>query len=452
MISDLTSGMEADAPGIPCSDALIRWLNSLPQDLLSVLDTLAGEGHGAWLVGGAVRDATMGVGVGDIDICTTSKPEQTMALFGNRAIATGIQFGTVTVKGDQQNFEVTTLRTESLYRDGRHPEKIEWGMSLKEDLSRRDFTFNSMAIDVARAMLYDPYDGLDDIAQKTVRAVGNPLLRCEEDGLRILRAYRFLDRGGEHAWSFTPSLHRAILQKRAMLERVSVERVWQEFQKIMMGRHAGQVVSFMHEDGVLSIILAKKCSIDLNVIKCMGEIQWSGWHLHHRLALLFVEQTTQEVEEIMRHLKASNEQRIALLKFHRTLISVPDETLANLRVFRHCLGDDAPYHLELHATIAGAPIHIHGHQEKQSDSIHALVGRLSVLKPLQAGDDCLVDGHWLMERTGLEKGARLGRLKQWVHRLQVERDAKTQNEIEQWLSILPWSHGDEKHWPRLNFP
>ena len=153
----LIQGLEADVDGEPCPPRLVRWLATLPEDLLNVLHVLAADGHGAWLVGGCVRDAMLGSPSTDIDLCTTCTPDRMLTLFDERAIPTGADFGTITIKGDGRHYEATTLRTESLYRDGRRPDRVVWGTSLREDLSRRDFTFNSMAVDVARQQLYDPY-------------------------------------------------------------------------------------------------------------------------------------------------------------------------------------------------------------------------------------------------------------------------------------------------------
>ena len=164
---NLTPGLEADMAGNPCPPMLLRWLGTLPNDLLTVLQTLANDGAGAWLVGGCVRDAWLGDPSSDIDVCTTCPPDRMLTLFGEKAIPTGVDYGTVTVKGEGRHYEVTTLRTESMYRDGRRPEHVQWGSSLREDLSRRDFTFNSMAVDVARQLLYDPFQGAIDLRHRT---------------------------------------------------------------------------------------------------------------------------------------------------------------------------------------------------------------------------------------------------------------------------------------------
>ena len=147
---ELDFGREAALAGVSCPEPLNRWIGKLPDDLVEILNRIAKNGHGAWVVGGCVRDALLGARSGDIDVCSTCTPEEVMDIFGEQAIPTGIEFGTVTIKGINQHYELTTLRSEGMYRDGRRPAQVNWGTSLGEDLSRRDFTFNAMAVDVAR--------------------------------------------------------------------------------------------------------------------------------------------------------------------------------------------------------------------------------------------------------------------------------------------------------------
>ena len=129
----------------------------------------------------------------EYDICTTAKPNEVIESF-EETILTGEKYGTITVKSGDSMFEVTTLRTETGYGDGRRPDEVNWGTSLKVDLSRRDFTMNAMAYDLARQLLHDPYGGKLDLQKGCLRAVGNASQRLSEDGLRIMRAYRFMDR------------------------------------------------------------------------------------------------------------------------------------------------------------------------------------------------------------------------------------------------------------------
>lgn len=197
----------------------------------AVLAALHRAGHQAYLVGGCVRDSLAGRAPQDWDICTSARPQQVLACFGEkRCIPTGLQHGTVTVKQDGGLYEVTTFRVEGDYSDGRHPDHVDFVADVREDLARRDFTINAMAYNDAEGLI-DPFGGREDLlVRRVVRAVGDPVRRFEEDGLRILRLYRF---GAKEGLELDPDTARAALQERARLECVSAERIWQELYKLL---------------------------------------------------------------------------------------------------------------------------------------------------------------------------------------------------------------------------
>ncbi|MDG1537562.1 MAG: hypothetical protein P8Q85_03290, partial [Candidatus Poseidoniaceae archaeon] len=139
-----------DAHNAPLPEQLVEWVNSLPKDINSIITKIAEAGGGVWIVGGAVRDALLGLHNQDIDLAVSLPPEKMLELFPD-ALPTGITYGTLTLRGEEGRFyEATTLRTESEYSDGRRPEVVNFGTSLLGDLERRDFTFNAMAIDARR--------------------------------------------------------------------------------------------------------------------------------------------------------------------------------------------------------------------------------------------------------------------------------------------------------------
>ena len=184
MSSNQTSAPDpiiGDTPGTPLPPLLDQWVEQLPTELNSIITTIAQAEGGVWVVGGAVRDALLGVETEDIDLAVSLEPSRMLELFPN-AISTGIQYGTLTLRGADGGFyEATTLRTESMYEDGRRPEIVDFGTSLRGDLERRDFTFNAMAVDVRRRLLHDPYNGLRDLEQGRVKAVGQAYQRLAED-------------------------------------------------------------------------------------------------------------------------------------------------------------------------------------------------------------------------------------------------------------------------------
>lgn len=202
---------------------------SPPKYVRQVLRTLQAREHQAYLVGGCVRDIALGVWPQDWDICTSALPEQVLDIFpGSRP--TGIQHGTVTVVLGSHQIEVTTFRTEGDYRDHRHPETVRFVGELTEDLSRRDFTINAMALS-PDGLLIDPFGGMDDLQKGQLRCVGEPERRFQEDALRMFRALRFSARLGFEIEQDTLAGIRA----RAFLaESLAAERIRDEVEKTLL--------------------------------------------------------------------------------------------------------------------------------------------------------------------------------------------------------------------------
>ena len=200
-----------------------------PKYVRQILTTLQGRGYGAYLVGGCVRDMLLGVQPHDWDICTSALPEQVMELFpGSRP--TGLSHGTVTVRLGSREAEVTTFRAESSYADHRHPDAVRFVGDLTEDLRRRDFTMNAIALS-AEGILTDPFGGMADIRQQRIRCVGEPEERFEEDALRMFRALRFSARLGFSVDLFTLE---GIRQKAPLATALAVERVKEELEKTLL--------------------------------------------------------------------------------------------------------------------------------------------------------------------------------------------------------------------------
>ena len=162
---------------------------NIPNNVQFIIDTFYNNNYEAFMVGGCVRDCLLGLTPKDYDITTSALPNITESLF-EKTIPTGIKHGTVTVVLDNENLEVTTYRTEGNYLDNRHPESVEFVSNIKEDLSRRDFTVNALAYNHKEGLI-DYFNGIDDIKNKIIKAVGDPNKRFQEDALRMLRAIRF---------------------------------------------------------------------------------------------------------------------------------------------------------------------------------------------------------------------------------------------------------------------
>lgn len=210
----------------------------IPESADYVMCVLEEAGHQAWCVGGCVRDSLLGREPGDWDITTDAFPEETMALFGERAIPTGIRHGTVTVRTGAGPIEVTTFRVDGTYQDHRRPDSVRFTRSLEEDLRRRDFTVNAMAVD-HWGNLRDPFGGRADLHAGLLRCVGEPEQRFREDALRILRGMRFASvLGFELEDATAKGLHRC----RSLLREIASERIWKELLGLLTGANAAAVL------------------------------------------------------------------------------------------------------------------------------------------------------------------------------------------------------------------
>ncbi len=222
--------MPSDSGGHTDRQRLPQANLKLPAQVVHVLNVLSQAGYEAFLVGGCVRDTLLGRSVHDYDVATNAHPEAVQGLF-THVIPTGIGHGTVTVTDGHFPVEVTTYRIEADYLDGRHPDKVAYAERLSDDLLRRDFTINAVAMDGA-GKLVDPLNGQRDLHRRLIRAVGDPSERFSEDGLRIIRALRFAAQLG---FTIETSTHRAMTFEVLRLQAVSMERVGQELLKIAAG-------------------------------------------------------------------------------------------------------------------------------------------------------------------------------------------------------------------------
>jgi tRNA nucleotidyltransferase (CCA-adding enzyme) len=220
-----------------------------PPEVLSVCGALRSRGKRAWVVGGCVRDALLGRSVSDWDVATDARPEEMLRVFP-RAIPTGIKHGTVTVRAGSHPVEVTTLRGEGAYSDGRHPDEVQFTDDLAADLGRRDFTVNAMAYDPVSGELIDPHGGQRDLELRLLRAVGEPERRFAEDGLRVLRAARF---AATLEMELDPRTYAAIRPTLGTYKKVSQERIRDEWLKTMKARRPSRAFEVMRTSGILAI-------------------------------------------------------------------------------------------------------------------------------------------------------------------------------------------------------
>lgn len=209
-------------------------------NVLKIINTLKDNHYDAYLVGGCVRDNFLGSTPKDYDVCTNALPETIAEIFKEeKLLLYGLKHGTVTVVLDGECYEITTYRIDKDYKDGRHPETVEFTTDLVEDLKRRDFTINAMAYDVITNKTEDPFNGLFDLDNKIIRCVGNAEDRFNEDALRIMRALRF---SAVLGFEVEESTKNAIFKLYKNLSKISWERINSEFSKLLVGKNCVKIL------------------------------------------------------------------------------------------------------------------------------------------------------------------------------------------------------------------
>ncbi len=224
-------------------------LLTVPAGIKGILRCFQQAGYEAYLVGGCVRDTLIGRVPGDWDICTAALPEQTIALFG-RTVPTGLRHGTVTVFYGGVQAEVTTFRVDGGYSDHRRPDEVRFTDRLEEDLSRRDFTINAMAMGLDGQVI-DLFGGQDDLRQRVIRCVGDPDIRFQEDALRMFRAFRFAAQLG-----FSSAAYNAIRRNAHLARFVAPERICVELEKTLLSPRP-EFVQSMVRYGLLDAFLSR---------------------------------------------------------------------------------------------------------------------------------------------------------------------------------------------------
>lgn len=235
----------------------------LPKEIKNILNELEKAGFESYTVGGCVRDLLLGKKPKDWDITTKAKPEQIQEIFPESFYAN--KFGTVTVKTENKDdilkkIEITTFRTEQKYTDKRHPDKISFTLDLKEDLSRRDFTINALAMD-GKGEIIDLFKGKEDIKERLIKAVGNANERFGEDALRMLRAVRLTAELSSPAispnckWQIEEKTLEAIKKNAGWLQAVAKERVRDELIKMIMSDYPEEAIEMLKETGLLKYII-----------------------------------------------------------------------------------------------------------------------------------------------------------------------------------------------------
>ncbi|MBR0138031.1 MAG: hypothetical protein IJM15_06435 [Erysipelotrichaceae bacterium] len=288
----------------------------LPKDVIFILQTLHDNSCSAFAVGGCIRDHLLGAEPKDYDITTDASAQRVKEIFSDHhTIDTGLKHGTVTLRLNRQNYEITTFRTDGEYLDHRHPESVSFSSSIEDDLSRRDFTINAMA--------YSPYEGLidlhngqSDLKNGIVRTVGDPLKRFDEDALRILRALRFASR---YSFKIEENTSKAIHQKKDLLKHISGERILAELKEILV---SDDIDNYLNEyRDVFEVFMPD-----------LGELHPLDDHLSDfslRLAVLFTDYSDRQISRTLNSLHCEKK----LLNLVRLLHQYQNKPIVNADIY-----------------------------------------------------------------------------------------------------------------------
>ena len=366
---------------------------------LPVLQTLKEAGHEAVFVGGSVRDLVLGKEISDVDIATSATPEEVKSLFSH-TVDVGIEHGTVLVLHHHDSYEVTTFRTEGTYQDFRHPDSVTFVRSLEEDLMRRDFTINALAVNDQEEIV-DYFGGIEDLEREIIRCVGNPMERFNEDALRMMRAVRF---AGQLGFTIESDTFNAIRTLKANLERVAVERMKVEFEKMILSPHRALAFQAFVESELYhscpDLKEAKETLLKIGVFPIEKLTITQAWIL-----FAYYEQlTVPQLRKVLKDWKSSNEQISTILTGYQTLLARLEKE------WDAFLAYECPEVLaiEVEQLLPGI-----GHSE-QLVELEEVYRQL----PIRSMKDIQIDGFGVKEALGLEKmGPIIGEV---LHALQTE--------------------------------
>lgn len=396
---------------------------AVPKHVRLICEVLRERGHAAWVVGGCVRDLLLNTlypneprSPGDWDIATSARPEQVQRAFP-KVIPTGIEHGTVTVLLDKVPYEVTTFRAEANYTDGRRPGDVVFLDDIAADLARRDFTVNAIAYDPLSDVLADPFDGIGDLRLKLIRAVRDPAERFAEDGLRVLRAARFL---ATLEFSLEESTARAIRPSLTSYKKVSAERVRDEWVKALKARRPSLAFEAMVTHGLLAVSVPELARLHGTEwwSRMLNEVDAARPQVELRTALLLLGLVNTElepsmairefnpllVEAVLTRLRFSNAERsrVARLVQHHAVPLATTLPAKEIRRWLRNVGLDLVDDLFQMVSVrfGAAPL------QPLRDQVNAIVAQ----KPPLSTKELAINGQDLIQGLRLTPGPEVGRL------------------------------------------
>lgn len=420
----------------------------LPRAVVEVCSRLKQKGHNAWLVGGCVRDSILAQWRGtskpghwvakDWDIATDATPQRVMEIF-RKVIPTGVEHGTVTVLHSGIPLEVTTLRVDAEYRDGRRPDSIEFVQSIEEDLARRDFTVNAIAFEPNECQWVAPHGGLSDLRNQCLRAVGDPARRFGEDGLRVLRAARFV---ATLEFELETDTLAAIRPSLESYRQVSAERIRDEWNKALSARQPSRAFVIMRDHGLLEITAPElgtslKAAQPGQLPPTLQALNATPNKREVRLATLCSQlhpncrDSAQAADRLMQHLRYSNAERkwVVRLVEHQEL-PVDLTPGPDLRRWLRKAGPDLVKDL----------LSVHRAQQRARSTLppggadpcqlfEASIGAELATKPALRTGDLALNGKTLMSRAGLKPGRHIGILLEQLLELVLDDPKKNSEEL-----------------------
>ncbi|WP_265668462.1 CCA tRNA nucleotidyltransferase [Lactobacillus amylovorus] len=395
-------------------------IDNLPEifvKAMPVLQTLEDAGFEAYFVGGSVRDVLLHRHVHDVDITTSAYPEEVKELF-DKSIDTGIKHGTVTVLYGGESYEITTFRTESGYQDFRRPDHVTFVQNLDEDLKRRDFTINALAMDM-HGDIVDLFNGIEDLKNHIIRAVGNPEKRFHEDALRMMRAVRFMS---QLEFKLEEKTEQAIKDNHELLKKISVERIREEFVKMGLGpfsRQAFQIFLDTQLSEDVPDFAGKKDLLQVYPqLKFSPTMETSLW----AVIIILLKVPNENIGKFMRDWKNSNAMTEKVEQIIKMFDLIADHVPTDYELFE--AGEDIIINTIDVADILGQPV-----------SSEALVDRYLAL-PIKTPSELAVDGRFLIKR-GMRPGAQLGCTLNQIRKKVVACEIENSEEaIEQYLDDL----------------
>jgi tRNA nucleotidyltransferase (CCA-adding enzyme) len=368
----------------------------IPDEVVGLCRTLIEAGHEAHLVGGGVRDLLLGRQVHDWDVATSARPEEVQALFP-RTLPIGIEHGTVVVVlPGADPVEVTTYRGDGAYSDGRRPDSVTFVRTLREDLSRRDLTINAIALAPLEARVVDPLDGQADLGRRLIRAVGDPVARFTEDGLRPMRAVRFAATLGFNIEERTLAAMARCIDS---FRKVSAERIRDELLKLLAAQEASRGLTLMARSGLMVEVLPELPlgALERAVVACDATERGP---LVRLAGLLSFASAGSDVDATCRRLKLSNQERrgVCHLVTVRPLLDEPPQDPA---AQRRILSRVGPAALEDLLALQAGLASTSADRDRQSQAELAAQLRAIVARgdPLQVAD-LDISGHDVIAHLG----------------------------------------------------